>query len=124
MPHGHIWTFKEVDAFIDSNLNATKPLAKVDVLEIKDGTTFVKVYPTAPIKKAMLHFATNEGPWQKRLWETIPATISNDVVSASNDVVSAKLPVGKPIVFYISIIDERDFEVSSNHLTMPLPTVK
>jgi dienelactone hydrolase len=117
MPHGHIWTFKEVDAFIDSNLNATKPLAKVDALETKDGTAFVKVYPTLPIKKAMLHYATNEGPWQKRLWETIPATISNDVVSA-------KLPMGKPLVYYISLIDERDFEVSSNHLTMPLPTVK
>jgi PhoPQ-activated pathogenicity-related protein len=117
MPHGHIWTFKEVDAFIDSHLKAGKALAKVDVLEIKDGTAFVKVYPTAPIKKAMLHYATNEGPWQKRLWETIPATISNDVVSA-------KLPMGKPLVYYISLIDERDFEVSSNHLTVSLPTVK
>ena len=124
MPHGHIWTFKEVDAFIDSQLKAAKPLAKVDALKVIDGSAFVKVHHAVPIKKAMLHFATNEGPWQKRLWETIPATISNDVVSASNDVVSAKLPVGKPIVFYISIIDERDYEVSSNHLTMPLPTVK
>ena len=117
MPHGHIWTFKEVDAFIDSQLNATKPLAKVDALKVIDGSAFVKVHHAIPIKKAMLHFATNEGPWQKRLWESIPATISNDVVSA-------KLPVGKPIVFYISIIDERDYEVSSNHLAMPLPTVK
>ena len=124
MPHGHIWTFKEVDAFIDSQLKAAKPLAKVDALKVIDGSAFVKVHHAVPIKKAMLHFATNEGPWQKRFWETIPATISNDVVSASNDVVSAKLPVGKPIVFYISIIDERDYEVSSNHLTMPLPTVK
>jgi hypothetical protein len=27
-------------------------------------------------------------------------------------------------VYYISLIDERDFEVSSNHLTVSLPTVK
>lgn len=117
MPHGHIWTFKEVDAFIDSHLKASKFLAKVDALETKDGVASVKVYPAVPIKKAMLHFAINEGPWQKRLWETIPASVSNDVISA-------KLPAGKPIVYYISLIDERDFEVSSNHQTVPVATSK
>ena len=117
MPHGHIWTFKEVDTFIDAYLKAQKPLAKVDSLQTKDGTASVKFQPTVPVKKAMLHYATNEGPWQKRLWESIPASISDNVATA-------KLPTDKPIVYYISVIDERGFEVSSNHQAIPLSAVK
>jgi len=117
MPHGHIWTFKEVDAFIDSLLKGTKSLAKIENLETKDGTAFVKVQSTIPIKNAMLHFAINEGPWQKRLWKSIPANISDGVASA-------KLPMDKPIVYYISLIDEQGLEVSSNHQTIVFAAVK
>ena len=117
MPHGHIWTFKEVDAFIDSHLKSTKSLAKVESLETKDGSARVKFDSSFPIKSASLHFAINEGPWQNREWKSISANVLDGVASV-------KLPKGKPIVYYISVIDDQGFEVSSNHQTIQSSLVK
>lgn len=112
MPHGHIWTFGEVDAFIDSQVEGKKGLLKAGSLETVDGKAVVKYEPAQTAKKAMLHYAVNEGPWQKREWKSIDATIRDNRAEA-------KLPALKNIVYYISITDDRNFEVSSNHLVSP-----
>ncbi|NDH06897.1 alpha/beta fold hydrolase [bacterium] len=112
MPHGHIWTFKEVDAFIDSHVKNGIPLVKLNGLETKDGEAIVKFSSSVPVKSAMLNYAINDGPWQKRQWESVKANLSEGNASA-------KIPMGKPIVYYISVIDDRGLEVSSNHLISP-----
>ena len=112
MPHGHIWTFGEVDAFIDSHINSGKQLLKLGELQIKDGKTRASVDSPASVQKAMLHYAINEGPWQKREWKSIDANIQGNEILAT-------LPEMKNLVFYISIIDDRKLEVSSRHLIQP-----
>jgi len=42
----------------------------------------------------------------------------NWVRHITNKIAEAKLPNDKSIVYYISLIDERGFEVSSNHLIL------
>jgi hypothetical protein len=112
MPHGHIWTFAEVDAFIDSHINSGKQLLKLGELQMKDGRTRASVDLPASVQKAMLHYAINEGPWQKREWKSIGANIQGNEILAT-------LPDMKNLVFYLSIIDDRKLEVSSQHLIQP-----
>ena len=50
-PHGHIWTFKEVDTFIDSHLTGKPPLAALGVMRISGTTATAQVKSPSPIAK-------------------------------------------------------------------------
>lgn len=75
LPHGHIWTHPEVDAFIDRSL-ASKPFPQLNWSEDK-------VIATEKIAEAQLQCTTDEGPWQKREWTSIPAEIKGDKIKAN-----------------------------------------
>lgn len=72
LPHGHIWTFREVDEFVDRAL-AGKKFPKMAEIEIEDG--LAKVRATEELKEAELCYTTDQGPWDKREWKTVAATV-------------------------------------------------
>lgn len=108
LPHGHIWTFGEVDQFVDSHLKGGQPLATLDAMKIAGESAATKVTATVPVTKAEFHFTTDSGPWQKRNWQTVPAELKDGVVTAP-------LPAGRPLVCYLSVTDSRGVAVSTQH---------
>jgi dienelactone hydrolase len=106
MPHGHIWTFGEVDAFIDSHVKKGEPLLQLGKMT-RDGDA-VSAKATGKPKSAQLHYAVAEGPWQKREWKSIDATVDGERVTA-------KLPTDRPLVYYLAIKDERGLQTSAPH---------
>jgi dienelactone hydrolase len=108
LPHGHIWTFPEVDHFVDSVLKRSEPLAKLSSMKIANGTATASFSSRVPITKAELHFTTDTGPWQKRAWKTIPADVANGEATA-------KLPAIRPLVCFLSVTDQREILVSTPH---------
>ncbi len=108
LPHGHIWTFGEVDQFVDSHLIGGPPLAKLSAMNVSGDSATTKVTASAPPAKAEFHFTTDSGPWQKRNWQTVPAQVADGVVTA-------KLPAGRPLVCYLSVTDSRGVAVSTQH---------
>jgi len=60
------------------------------------------------LSKAELHYTTDAGPWQKRHWETVPATLKGKVIEAD-------LPSQRPLVCYLSATDDRGLRASTEH---------
>ncbi len=112
LPHGHIWTFGEVDQFVDSQLIGGPPLATLSAMNIAGDSASTKVTASAPPVKAEFHFTTDSGPWQKRNWQTVPAQLADGVVTA-------KLPAERPLACYLSVTDSRGVAVSTQHEELP-----
>ena len=108
LPHGHIWTFGEVDQFVDSHLKSGQPLATLDAMRVSGESVATKVTATVAVTKAEFHFTTDSGPWQKRNWQTVPAQLADGVATA-------KLPAERPLVCYLSVTDSRGVAVSTQH---------
>ena len=108
LPHGHIWTFKEVDTFIDSHLKDGVKLATFSDFIVKDDLATAKIVCPVKITSASLHYAVAEGPWAKREWKSLPAVVKDGVATA-------KLPAARPLVFELAATDERGLEVTTTH---------
>ena len=106
--HGHYWDFNEVDTFVDSILLRGTPLPRLDAMKTRDDVVSARFSSPVQIKKAELHFTNDSGAWQKRRWETLPANIEGNTVSAI-------LPKQRPIVWFFAITDERGLRVSTEH---------
>lgn len=114
LPHGHIWTFGEVDCFVDSVLKNDDPLPKLKPMKITDGVATTSFSSKVPVTKAELNYTSETGEWQKRLWKTVPADMANGKVTA-------RLPAERPLVCYLSITDQRDVTVSTPHVVLLAP---
>lgn len=114
LPHGHIWTFPEVDCFVDSVLKNGDPLPKLKPMKITEGVATTAFVAKVPVTKAELNFTSDTGEWQKRLWKTVPAEMVNGRVAA-------RLPIERPLVCYLSVTDQRDVTVSTPHVTLVTP---
>lgn len=114
LPHGHIWTFPEVDCFVDSVLKNGEPLPKLNPMKISDGLATTSFAAKVPVTKAELNYTSDTGEWQKRLWKTVPA----DMVDGK---VTARLPVERPLVCFLSVTDQRNVTVSTPHVTLSTP---
>jgi len=114
LPHGHIWTFNEVDCFVDSVLKNGELLPKLKPMKITAGVATTKCTAKVPVTKAELNYTTETGEWQKRLWKTVPAEMRDGKVTA-------RLPAGRPLVCYLSVTDQRDVTVSTPHVTLSTP---
>ncbi len=112
LPHGHIWTFGEVDAFVDHHLRGTAPLARPGPLMRAGGTIRTRVTSTVSLKAARLCYTSDVGPWNQRRWVSEPAHLDGLMATAT-------LPVVRPLVAFIAVIDERGLRVSSDFLEMP-----
>jgi dienelactone hydrolase len=112
LPHGHIFTFPEVDYFVDSVLKNGEPLPNLKPMKITDGVASTEVSSKGAVTKAELNYTSDGGEWQKRLWKTVPAEMVNGRITA-------KLPRERPLVCYLSATDWRDVTVSTPHIVQP-----
>jgi hypothetical protein len=109
LPHGHIFTFKEVDAFIDSVLlKGAKPLATISAIQVGNDKKAVSAAfrSEVPIVKAELIVTVDSGVWQKREWKSFPAAVDGGKVSAV-------LPTEKATAYSLLLTDERGLQVST-----------
>ncbi len=111
LPHGHIWTFGEVDAFVDSYLKKGDPLAGIGEPKINEGKISAPVDSKVELKEGKLHYAKASGAWQDREWKSIKAEIKDRRVEA-------KLPSDRPLVFYLAVTDKRGLSVSTMHVIL------
>ena len=105
LPHGHIWSFPEVDQFIDRAL-AKKSFPEIAELKL-DGNK-VKTKATSELKSAELNFTSNTGPWQQRVWKTTAAKINGAKIEA-------ELPEGTPMVWFMTGVTKDDLRISSEY---------
>ena len=111
LPHGHIWTFKEVDVFIDSTLRGGTPLARVKPLRLTREGVEVRFTSPVPITQATLHYTLDTGPWQKRTWHHVPALLKGRQATAP-------LPVARPLAALVTFTDARGLTVSTPHIDL------
>ncbi|MBO0700326.1 MAG: hypothetical protein J2P46_18145 [Zavarzinella sp.] len=117
LPHGHIWTFGEVDAFIDSRLKGGDRLPDLGKMERAGEMVSAAVKAMGELKVAHLHYAVATGPWAKREWKSAPAEVKGGRVAA-------KLPTDRPLVYFLAVTDGRGLEVSSPYAELPGPRRK
>ena len=80
---------------------------------VKEGEAWAAFKSEVPITKAELAYTLNDGRWQERNWESLPAKIDSKTSR-----VTAKIPAGTQ-VFYLNLFDERDCAVSTEHVETP-----
>lgn len=108
MPHGHGAAGEnpeEIRAMADAILKGGPALSKVS-LGKRDGRNATATF-TGKATNAALHYTTDTGVWQKRLWKETPAAINGSNVSAT-------LPEGTT-VYYFNIADDKGLVASSEH---------
>ena len=110
MPHGHPqgWAPKEIGLYVDSVLRGGDPLPRLQPMKTADGKASAAFTAKKPVVSGSLHYTTDGGNWQQRKWLTVPAKVAGGSVSA-------ELPSGRPLVYYLSITDERGAMMSSQH---------
>ena len=123
MKHGHppVGDPPEILAFADSIVRGGDPLPVVQNLA-QNGSVVTATYRSGRrIVRAELNFtADNKSPWEKRLWQTAPATVNPDTITA-------ELPP-EARVFYLNLIDDRGYIVGTEHClkseesSLPPPT--
>ena len=109
LPHGHIFTIREVDTFIDSVLlKDAKPLPMVTTFQRADDNKMVAATfrSEAPVVKAELIWTIDEGDWPKREWQSTAATVDGDKVAVM-------LPSEKLKAYSLVLTDERGLRISS-----------
>jgi len=106
--HGHIWTFPEVDAFINSYVNQGAPLLKIGPTEVAGDKVTAVISGPGRAAKVQLDYADAK----ERVWHSIPAQLNGKSVSAN-------LPALRPIIFYVNVTDERGLSISNPHVTLP-----
>ncbi|MBI4324947.1 MAG: acetylxylan esterase [Chloroflexi bacterium] len=112
LPHGHIWTFGEVDCFVDGILKKAEPLPRLNPMQIANGTARAAFVSTVPLAKAELNYTSDAGDWQKRVWKSVAAALADGQVTA-------RLPAERPLVCYLSVTDQRVLSVSTPHEELP-----
>jgi cephalosporin-C deacetylase-like acetyl esterase len=116
MPHGHEqgWAPKEIGLFADSILKGGEPLPALGPMKTTDGRATATCTAKVPVVKAALHYTTDSGRWQDRKWRTVEAKIEGNTVLA-------ELPKDRPLVCYLSVVDQRQAMVSTEHADIPSP---
>ena len=105
LQHGQIWTFPEVDLFMDSQLRDGQALPKLAPIQTAGSKATTRVRSATEIKEAALHYTLAQGEWQKREWKAAPATLAGESVSAA-------VPDGAT-AFYLAVRDSRGLTVST-----------
>ena len=106
MPHGHIFTWAEVDAFIDSHLKSTPPLPRLSDTKAVGDIISTSYTSPSPVASAVFNYTLDKGPWKTRKWHSVKATHRGDRIEAV-------LPTGRPLTGYLAATDQRGLMVSS-----------
>jgi len=110
MPHGHPqgWAPVEIGLFVDRYLKKGVPLPRIENVK-RDGNKIEASFASeTPVTKAALHTTTDTGPWKNRKWSTTPATVKGESLRA-------ELPPQRPLVYFLTVTDDRKATVSSEH---------
>lgn len=106
-PHGHIWTFPEVDAFINSYLKQGEPLLIVGPTKIEGNRASASISGTRAVAKAQLDYAIGTN----RVWKSLPVEISGRSVSVN-------LPAERPLICYFYVTDQQGLSTSNPHVEL------
>jgi dienelactone hydrolase len=112
MPHGHGGAGEnpeEIRVFADSILKTGKSLPVVRTQGREGKEAWLTYESKTPLVTAELVFTKDQGKWQDRVWESMPAAIEENTHK-----ISASIPEDTK-VFYINMTDERGCLVSSEH---------
>jgi hypothetical protein len=114
MPHGHPqgWAPMEIGVYVDSVLCGGDPLPKLGPMNAADGKAAAAFTAKVPVASGQLHYTADTGPWQKRTWHSVDAKLAGTHVEAD-------LPAERPLVYYLSVTDERGAMVSTEHAQLP-----
>jgi hypothetical protein len=113
MPHGHPqgWAPVEIGRFVEQHLRGSKPLTMIEAVKREGDRVEVSFRAEVPVTSAALHYTTDGGPWQKRKWQTQSAQLKDGTAVA-------ELPAGRPLVWFVTLTDERKATVSTEHETL------
>ena len=110
-PHGHIWTFPEVDAFVGSVLRRDPVWGRFGVPRVEGHRLEAGWGRGADLRDPVLCYTTNSGAWQERKWVTVPARIDGAALSG-------ELPPTRPLVAFLAGKDAQGCQVSSEHVEL------
>ena len=110
MPHGHIWTFGEVDSFIDWALKSRPKPVKLGAASM-DGAAVSSEVETGVAVRATLHVTADTGPWSKRRWRDVEARVDGSRATAV-------LPNDRPLTFFFTASDEMGLIASSPYSSL------
>ncbi|HWB01798.1 MAG TPA: GDSL-type esterase/lipase family protein [Verrucomicrobiales bacterium] len=109
LPHGHIWTFKEVDAFVDHVLKPdsdSPALPGLSEITQDNNSISTRILNGAAVAKAELHYTTMTGNWQQRQWKSMPANLRGGEIQAL-------LPAESPLTYFFTVTDSRGLMTST-----------
>jgi dienelactone hydrolase len=108
MPHSHPagWKPVEIGLFIDHHLRGATGLPELDTPKLEAGKLQATCQGDLPLKAAFLHFTTDREAINKREWQTRPATIMGQSVTAD-------APPTEATAWFLTVVDQRDAIVSS-----------
>jgi dienelactone hydrolase len=110
MPHGHPqgWAPREIGLFVDGVLKDGTPLAQPGPVTIDGRRVTAPVSARVPLTGAQLHYTTDAGPWSPRDWHSVDAILGRGRIEA-------ELPETRPLVFFLTVTDERGAVTSTEH---------
>lgn len=84
MAHSHQagWAPPEIYRFIDQKLLDRQPLCRIARTTMEDSVFYAHIAQGTKVASASLQYTKDAGPLVNRIWVTIDATVSGDVVSA------------------------------------------
>jgi hypothetical protein len=91
----------------------TPPLATLFPLTIAGHQATARYASPVPLTKAEFHYSTDTSAWKDRAWTTTPARIDE-----STRAVVAELPAARPLVGFVTVVDDRGLTVSTPHLEL------
>ena len=114
MRHSHPagWAPKEIGLYVDSVLAGGDPLPRLGPMETADGKATAVITSTVPVASGQLHYTTDSGPWPERAWHSVAARLTDGKVEA-------ELPADRPLVYYLSVTDQREAMTSTQHAELP-----
>lgn len=113
LKHGHKegWSIPEIGCYVDSVLNGGTPLPKAGLMETWEGNARLTFRSEAPVTKAQLHYTSDSGPWPKRTWKSVGASVLGTTAQAP-------LPRERPLVCLMTVTDSRGAVVSTEHAVL------
>jgi len=114
MPHGHEpgWSHPEIPLFVESVVRDGVPLPQIESAKVAGDSISAAFVAKSPVVVGQLHYTHDQGPWNKRQWESIDAQVRGGQVKAV-------LPDRRPVVCYLSVTDERGALVATPHVELP-----
>jgi dienelactone hydrolase len=109
MRHGHSpgWAPTEIGLFIDSHCRGGDPLPVVKKIARDNEMVTVSFESIVPVKSAALHYTTDSGLRSKRMWQSVPGSVVNGVMTVSS-------PPREANTWFVSLTDERGAMVTSD----------